>query len=172
MFPYFGLNIFVEEMKSIFIIGLVFLLISCNSSDQSADEISVDLNGSMTAIVNGVDWVSGPNNSASINYNEGKVHIEGFEAEDGIIRSHITLIVDEINAGTYDAQSSRAIYYDVRTKNSFVSEDTCNVDITELDQVNNSVSGAFNFSGKNLETGEIREFLSGEFTKVNLTITE
>ncbi|QNM85169.1 hypothetical protein H9W90_13375 [Polaribacter pectinis] len=41
-----------------------------------------------------------------------------------------------------------------------------NIEFTSIDNVNNTVSGVFNFTGKNLVNGSEKEFVSGVFTNV------
>jgi hypothetical protein len=158
-------------MRLLTFIFISFILFSCGSSEET-EEISVDLNGNMIAFINANEWVSGPNTSASVNYLTNQIHVEGFDANDGIIRSHITLKVNTTEAGTFDAQTATGIFYDVQTKSAYISENNCNVDILEMDLQSGSISGRFSFNGIDPSTGQQREILSGEFNNVNLTITE
>jgi hypothetical protein len=160
-------------MKNIYsFIVISIILLSCGGSNETPEQIIVNLNGTMVALTNGNAWTSGPKNSAKINFVERSIHIEGIDAEDGIQRSHITLIVDEVIKGTYDSKTSRATYYDVRTNSTYISQDSCNIDIIDLDLEGEYISGEFSFIAKNLETGEVKEFKSGEFQQVNLIVTD
>lgn len=161
-------------MKYFILILFSAVLLSCSTtgSEPNLEEISVDLNGNVLAFVNEAEWNSGPNNSARINYNENRIMIEGFLEEDGIIRSHITLIIDNVEQDGYVAPEATGIYYEVASNNTFISNNDCTVDITKLDLVNNAISGRFSFTGINVETKVTRLINSGEFTDVNLSITE
>jgi hypothetical protein len=162
----------MTKMRLILIAIIPLLILSCTNESENADQISVDLNGSMTAIMNTMEWTSGPNTSASVNFLTEQIHIEGFNADDGIVRSHITLIVDATSVGTFDFQSAKGVYYDVQSKKTYISENNCNVDITELNIKDAFISGKFSFNGIDLNSGEVREVMSGEFSKINLSTQE
>lgn len=158
-------------MRWFIIIFVSLFIISCGDSEET-EEISVDLNGNMKAFINTNEWISGPNTSASVNYLTNQIHIEGFDANDGIVRSHITIKVNATAAGTYDAQTATGIFYDVQSKSAYISENNCSVDILEMDLQTGSISGRFSFNGIDPTTAEQREIMSGEFNNINLKITE
>ncbi len=137
-----------------------------------ADPITVDLNGNMMADLNGSEWSSGSDNSATINYLSNEIHIEGYQTSDGIIRNHISLIVKETTEGTFNSQIAKGSYYDVQSKSTYVSSNNCNVDILNLDLDARLISGTFSFNAVPLDSGDNIEVLNGEFNNVNLRIVE
>ncbi len=151
---------------------LLITQISCSDKDEDLAIIDVDLNGNIKAFLDGTEWTSGPNTSAALNPETMKVHIEGFDANEGIVRSHISIIVNSTTTGTFDAQSAKGIFYDVQTKKTYISNNNCNVDILSLNIEEGSIDGRFSFSGIELNSGEIKEVMSGEFSNVNLTLSE
>lgn len=159
------------DMKFFYIIISLIFIAACNGPEL-ADPITVDLNGNMTASINGTAWESGPNNSASVNFQTNKIHIEGFQNVDGIIRNHIKIIVEETSTGTFNSQVAKGVYYDVQNKKTYISENDCSVNITELNNEARFISGSFSFNAIDLNSGESIEALKGEFNKVNLSTVE
>ncbi len=150
----------------------MLLFIGACSEPDFADPITVDLNGNMTANLNGADWTSESENSASVNYLSNEIHIEGYQKVDGIIRNHISLIVKETSTGTFNSQTAKGVFYDVQNKKTYISENDCSVDIMELDIAGKFASGRFSFNAIDLNSGESIQVINGEFNKVNLSTVE
>ena len=95
----------------------------------------------------------------------------------------VTLKIDDFGIGnfSFEGASNVASY----VKNNLVSADIWstinstfsrgNIEFTDIDFVNNTVSGTFNFIGKNLTTGSSSAFTNGVFTNIpksNLPISD
>lgn len=174
--PYSGLEdlndyFYQVYMRLIFIFISLLIVASCKGPDL-ADPITVDLNGDMFADLDGSLWSSGSENSATINYLNNEIHVEGYLSSDGIIRNHISIIVKETTEGTFNSQIAKGTYYDVQSKSTFISSNSCNVDILNLDLDAKLISGTFSFNALPLDSGESIEVLNGEFNNVNLRIVE
>ena len=128
-----------SQSKSSFQVTIDGVLFSTESVDYTSDGVDIAIN----AIKQGTDEII----TLKINnFGLGNFSFDGASNVASYIKN------DSFSANiwsTFNATSSKG-----------------NIQFTTIDNVNNTVSGTFNFSGENLVAGSTKEFVSGSFTNI------
>jgi hypothetical protein len=155
---------------------LVSVLFTSCSHDSESDNLPVAPAGKIIATVGGTSWESSgvaiiDNNSISVGGESGSKAIQATVFKDDIVGTYevkgigaLTTFTPEamVAYGTSGAGASASIYYDNDVAVGSVT-------ITEIDEVNKTVSGTFHSKVKSYTDGTTIEITAGSFTKIPYT---
>ena len=155
-------------------ISLSAFLTSCNSD--KSNETPVASSGKIIATVDGTAWESDgiaiiSNNSISVGGQSGDKVLQATVFKDDVVGTYDVKGIGELTTFTPEAMvaygnSGLAAFASIYFDND-VSVGT--VIITEIDQVNKTVSGTFHSKVKNYNDGSTVEITNGSFTKIPYT---
>lgn len=152
---------------------LVSVLFTSCSDDSDSDNLPVAPAGKIIATVGGTAWESTgaaiiDNNSISVGGESGGNGIQATVLKDDVVGTYEVKGIGALTTFTPEAMVAYGTSGSVASTSMYFDNDVAigSVTITEIDEVNKTVSGTFHSKVKSYTLGTIIEITAGSFTKI------